>query len=68
MVGSNRETRGDEKGERRISYFLVTPKPSGGEGMEYVGWLGGEGLEDVPSLFSGGCDEGSEAGEGARAG
>ena len=33
-----------------------------------VGWVCGEGLEDVPALFSRGGYDGSDAGEGARAG
>ena len=51
----------------RTPTAFVTPKPSGGEGVDYVCWIGVEGLEDVPALFSGGGDDGPEAGEGAGA-
>ena len=36
--------------------------------MGEVGWVCGEGLEDVPALFSRGGYDGADAGEGSRAG
>ena len=38
------------------------------DGLAEGGWICGEGLEDVPTLFSRGGYDGSDASEGARAG